>query len=128
MNELNFVSVILKELLCNALLYSSDVSNLEPLFLMCKPSLSFILSISHCFCQNCCELYTPCHVSEFISTNPELYDSEINFFSNLIETFQDYIIIDIEPYSKEEYFTFKRISFITENEKLKQLYTVILYS
>lgn len=118
----------LKDSLLNALVFQLDVACLEPFIAICKPSLSDILSISHCFCQNCCDLYTPCHVSEFISVNPELYDSEIGFFSDLLHAFGDHISVDVDPYTIGEYFTFKRVSSTTREERLRQLYTVILYA
>lgn len=121
MNEL----FILLNLLRHALINRHDISCLEPLFVDCKPYLSQIFSISHCFCENCCDLYTPCHVSEFVLANPELYDLEIGFFNDLTEKFKNYIRIDIRPYTKEEYFKFKRISIVDREEKLKQLYTIV---
>lgn len=121
MNELR----ILQNLLQNALINRLDISSLEPLFVNCRPYLSQIFSISHCFCENCCELYTPCHVSDFISVNSELYDLEIGFFYDLLAKFKNYIRIDIEPYTKEEYFNFKRMSIVGKTEKLKQLYSLV---
>jgi hypothetical protein len=112
-----------------ALVFQLTTECLKPIFEIYKPSLSTILSISHCFCENCCDLYTPCHVNEFISTNPELYDSEIGFFAALLDDYGEYIAIDVEPYTLTEYFaSFKRVYATTPQERLRQLYTLILYT
>ena len=109
----------------------SYVNLLEPLFSSVKPRLSDILSISHVTCEDCCNLYTPGHVSRWIVNNPELFDSEIYFFEELLDKFEEHIRIDIVPYEKNvallKLDNDARISTQSEEEKLKQLYTVILY-
>ena len=118
----------LSELLRHLLVFQiDDISWLKPVFILLKPKLSEILSISHSLCSNCCELYTPCHVSEWTSINPELYDAEVYFFASIIEAFKDYITMDIEPYDEEELGKFRRVPTTTKEERLKQLYTVILH-
>jgi len=116
----------------------SDCTNylnaLEPLFITFSPRLSDVLSISHVFCENCCNLYTPCRVSDWIVNNPELFDSEIYFFEEVLERFGEDIVVDIVPYTTAD-ILIKSLSCIDEQrvstqhdgEKLKQLYSVILH-
>jgi hypothetical protein len=100
---------------------------LEPLFIAFEPTLSQILSISHSVCVDCCDLYTPCHISEWIDTNPELFEYEINFFSYIIETFSGYITIDLVPFSDQDTRVkpIRKTSTLSEHDKLRQLYTIV---
>lgn len=104
---------------------------LEPLFIEYEPKLSEILSISHVFCNDC-NLYVPSSINSWIVNNREIFDSEILFYSYLLDRFQEYIKIDSPSYSHTALFSDaideRRLSGQTDCEKLKQLYTVILYA
>lgn len=86
--------------------------------------MSEILSASHALCEECCSLYTPCHVGEWISHNPELYDSEIGCFHDIITTANRYIDFDVKPYTDAEINTFDCVSSVNRADRLRQLYTV----
>lgn len=91
-----------------------------------KIPLSKILKLSHVLCRECCELYTPCHVGEWIRFNPELYDSEVLCFAELLEECGDHIEIDVHPYSDIEVNTYTHVSEVSEMDRLRQLYTICL--
>lgn len=111
----------------NCIFYECCIENaVGALILAKKVDLSKILKTSHAFCKNCCELYTPCHVGEWIDKNPELYDSEIAVYRELLLMCPDNINIDVVPYSESEVNTFGHVSEVTDEEKLRQLYTVCL--
>jgi hypothetical protein len=102
---------------------------LEVLFVVYKPKLSTILTQSSIF-QNDCEIYTLSSINSWIENNPELYDTEIPFFHDLIKKFNKYVDIDVNSYDYENVFSAKfhrRVSTQTNDEKLKQLYTIIKY-
>lgn len=75
-----------------------------------KIALSKLLSVSHVFCDKC-NLYTDCNQSEWIMANPELYDSEVLCFADLIDECKDYIEFDINDAS---------------SKKLRKLYRTII--
>lgn len=76
-----------------------------------KIPLSKLLSVSHVFCESC-NLYTDCkNPSDWITVNPELYDSEVLCFADLIDECKDNIEFDIDDDS---------------NRKLRKLYATIL--
>lgn len=104
----------------------SDLDNVVKLFGNEKVPLSTLLSISHVFCDSCCDLYTPCHVGEWIRTNPELYDSEVLMFKSLLDKCGDLIEIDIEPYTPEEVNKHVHVSEVDRADRMRQLCTVIL--
>jgi hypothetical protein len=107
------------------------IDSLEPLFITFDPSMSSLLANSHTVCEDCCDLYTPCHLNDWADVNPELYDTEVSFFTQVITKFSDNIVIDLEPYSDEDIFPSKplrRISTISHHNKLRQLYTVIIHN
>jgi hypothetical protein len=112
----------------HALVY---VNALEPLFVSIRPTLTDILNASHSTCVDCCELYTPCHVGNWIDANPELYDSEVAFFRLIRDKFCEYVSIDIEPYSRHDVLDKRdvgRISYVSPADRARQLYSVILYA
>jgi len=89
-------------------------------------NLSDILGTSHVLCENCCELYTPCHVGEWVKYNPELYDAEISIYKDLLNSCSENINIDVSPYSLEEMNTYEHVSEVSPTDRLRQLYTIIL--
>lgn len=91
-----------------------------------RVKLSDILKASHIFCDNFCNLYTPCHVGEYIRENSELYDSEIPIFREILDLCEYNIIIDVVPYSADEYNAFHHVSEVSFDDRLRQLYTLIL--
>lgn len=90
-----------------------------------RVKLSEILGASHALCDNCCSLYTPCHVGEWIATNQELYDSEICIFADLIDRGKEYIDFDVVPYTDEEINTYSTVSSVNRKDRIRQIYTVI---
>lgn len=87
--------------------------------------LSIILECSHVFCKNNCDLYTPCHVDEWIKVNSELYDSEILFFRDILDECIDDILIDVIPYTDDEINTYNHVFTVNHTDKLRQLYTIV---
>jgi len=111
--------------------FQTDIDDLVNLIKTeCKENglipLSVILGCSHMFCKNCCDLYTPCHVGEWINSNPELYDSEVFLFRDILDECSEDILVDITPYTFDEVNTFNFVSELNHTDKLAQLYTVIL--
>jgi hypothetical protein len=96
---------------------------LEPIFKLLKPKASDILSISHSTCTECCELYTPCNVADWVDTNPELYDTEINFFTKLFEEFSEYIIMDINTLEHTDQELYPES--VDCSMRIRQLFTLI---
>lgn len=121
----------LKELLNECIVFQLDselVFLLEPLFIVCNPSVSDILSISHCVC-NCCSLFTPCHVSQWIEKNSELFDSEVKYFHIIITIFSEYINFDLEPFEDVDLITqqdLKDDEILSRQDRLRQLLTIVL--
>lgn len=78
-----------------------------------KIPLSELFGVSHVFCKDKdCKLYTPCsNIGDWIKFNPELYDSEILCFAELIDECSDCIEFDINDKS---------------DDKLQKLYSVVL--
>lgn len=99
---------------------------LASLMSLVKPLLSEILVASHSFCDKCCYLYTPCHTTEWIDINKELYDYEINVFNDILLMFYDDITIDVEKLVSNDIDVTNGTSNYSHNDKLRQLYTVIL--
>lgn len=111
----------------NCIFYESCIDEaVAAIILAKKVDLSQILKTSHAFCNNRCDLYTPCHVGEWIDKNPELYDSEIAVYRELLILCPENINIDIVPYSESEVNTFGHVSEVSNDEKLRQIYTVCL--
>jgi hypothetical protein len=104
----------------------SDIDNVIKLIKTRKIPLSVILKASHVFCKDCCDLYTPCHIGEWIRYNPELYDSEIGYFVDILNLCSDNIAVDIIPYSDKEVNTYYHVSEVSDYDKLRQLYTLVL--
>lgn len=103
-----------------------DSNELAFLMSCVKPLLSEILVVSHSFCDKCCNLYTPCHPTEWIDTNQELHDYEIQVFSDILLMFYDDIIRDVEKLELNDIDATMGISNYSHDDKLRQLYTVIL--
>ena len=87
---------------------------------------TLIRDTSHALIDNCYELYTPCHVGEWIRYNPELYDTEINFYKQLLNECGDNIVIDVEPYTAVEINTYLHVSDVSIDDGIPQIYTVCL--
>ena len=87
---------------------------------------TIIRDTSHALIENCFELYTPCHVGEWIRYNPELYDTEINAYKELLHECADNIIIDVEPYTEKEINSYVHISDVSPDDRIRQIYTVCL--
>lgn len=102
-----------------------EVEKLLPLFNHKKYKVSEILGLSHSMCEDCCSLYTPCHVGEWIRNNPELYDYEVGYFREILDMAKDLIEIDIEPYTDEEINTYSITTSVNKKDRLRQLYTVV---
>lgn len=114
--------------------YDTYLELLEPLFILFKPKLSFLFeNISHVFCD-CCDIYIPCDITSWKINNEELFNSEIPFFFDLINRYEKYITIDCECYNIDDILNLSsitssnnRLSGLTSDEKLKQLYSIVKY-
>ena len=112
---------------------SFELTCLEPLFVHFKPKLSTLLTLSHCFCD--CVFYKNCLIENWIVNNDIIYSTEIFLYYYFLNTYKDYIEIDVDKYDWE---VVKLNNFLPENEKnenekndkseiLKQLYSIIYY-
>jgi hypothetical protein len=87
---------------------------------------TLIRDTSHALVENCYELYTPCHVGEWIRYNPELYDTEINAYKELLHECHDNIVIDVKPYTDNEINSYQHVSDVSLDDRIRQIYTVCL--
>lgn len=99
---------------------------LRPYIETYKPKQSAILKTSHAFCD-CCELYVPSHLCVWVQNNPELFETEINFFYRLLSYFDSLIKSDMSVYPVDELYVGEDtpLSGQTSREKLKLLASVV---
>jgi hypothetical protein len=90
-----------------------------------KPKQSAILKTSHAFCE--CELYTPSFLCVWVRNNPELFETEINFYHRLFKYFGGLIKHDVAAYPTDELYVGDDtpLSGQTNREKLKLLSSVV---
>jgi predicted P-loop ATPase/GTPase len=111
-----------------AIFYGDDLSNVKK-DLKANGAIhlsTLIRETSYALVENCYDLYTPCHVGEWIRYNPELYDTEINVYKELLNECAEYIIIDVEPYSDKEINSYTHVSDVSFDDRIRQIYTVCL--
>lgn len=110
--------------------YETLIELLKPLFILFKPKLSELLGCSHVFCDNNCSLYRSGRIAKWASRNPELFDTDVYFYVQIVSRFLPYINIDVPLYTFEEISGVKPTDETIEHdcsEKLKQLYSIIYY-
>jgi hypothetical protein len=112
----------------NAIFYGTNLdSAIDVIKSVGKVNLSTLISeTSHAFIDNCFDLYTPCHVGEWIRYNPELYDTEINVYKELLHECADNIVIDVVPYTNNEINSYQHVSEVSFDDRIRQIYTVCL--
>ncbi len=106
-----------------------------PLFVVTMPKLSDILSISHYMCEKCSDddARTYKNISEWITYNVEIFQTEIPFISFVIDKMKAHIQIDCVPYDvhKTKLFVYDESDDESDDNrrriKLRQLYTIVLY-
>lgn len=111
-----------------AIFYGTNLDNaIEEIRAVGKMNLSTLISeTSHALTDNCYDLYTPCHVGEWIRYNPELYDTEINVYKELLHECADNIIIDVIPFTDDEINSYRHVSEVSFDDRIRQIYTVCL--
>ncbi len=89
---------------------------------------STVLKTSHVFCE-CCDLYTPSFLGVWVRNNPELFDTEVNFYYRFMKHFGTLIKSDAAAYPLEELYVSEDtpLSGQTNREKLKLLSSVVKY-
>lgn len=106
--------------------YEILVDLLKPLFILFKPKLSEVLECSHVFCSNNCSLYRSGPVSTWPQRNPELFDTDVYFFTRVLDKFLTYITVDVDLYFLEEVTNHNQVEVEHDHaEKLKQLYSMV---
>ena len=104
------------------------VDILEPLMISFRPRMSELLERSHLFCP--CYEYKSGPVNNWRKIH-DTVEHELEFWKYLIETYREYIEIDIDAYPQKNVLSKKKnVNKCKEHdrkEKLKQLYSCALY-
>jgi hypothetical protein len=90
--------------------------------------VSKILKTSHVFCNSInCDLYTPSFLCNWTRNNPELFETEIVFFTKFLNYFTDFLEMDVSAYPISELYTGEDVpvSGQTVKERLKVLNSVL---
>jgi hypothetical protein len=112
---------------CECPLYQLDL--LEPLFIVFSPKMSELMKRSHLFCS--CRKYVDGYVNHWKTDHNDVFDTEMFFYTYIHDRFNHLITIDTPKYDLKELTSKRKPSKPSkphsEEEKLKQMYTIIYF-